>query len=106
MALPTASTIPVPLAFRSSLKVPLPLTVFTVTSIVVPEDADTDAIVPAAVLVAVNEKSATSTFDTLSLNVTRYTTEVALVLAVEGVCRLIELTEGAVRSSVYVWPEV
>jgi hypothetical protein len=96
MALLRPSMIPVPLAFRSSRRVPSPLTLFTVTSIVVPDDAETDAIVPAAVPVAVNEKSPMSTFDTLSLNVTLYTNEVALVLAVAGVCRLIELTEGAV----------
>jgi hypothetical protein len=76
---------PVPLALRSSLSVPSPLTLFTVTSMVVPDDAETEAIVPAAVLVGVNEKSPMSTFDTLSLNVTLYTNEVALVLAVDGV---------------------
>src|SRR5438045_5522797 len=99
MALLPTSIIPVPLLFKSRRSVPLPPTELTVTSIVVPLPAETDAIVPVGVPVVVREKSLVSTPLTLSLNVTRNTTLAALVVCAAGVCRLIDETVGAVVST-------
>ena len=101
---PARSVIPVPDSLRSSLKVPLPLIELTVTSIVVPLTHDTDVTVPEGV--PVKSKSLTSTPLTASLKVTLYVTVAEFVLSSAGFCLLIEITEGAIVSIVYVWPPV
>ena len=90
---------PVPLLFKSSRNVPSPVTELTVTSIVVPLLAETDEMLPSAVPVFVRAKSDVSTPVTLSLNVTRYVTLVALVTESLGAWRLMELTEGPAEAA-------
>ena len=70
IALPGASAMPVPEAFRSSRIVPSPLMLLTVTVYVLPLTWVTEAMVPAAVPVAVSAKSEASTPVTFSANVT------------------------------------
>ena len=71
IAFPATSVIPVPLLFRSSRKVPSPEIPFTVTSMVVPEPAEIEAMVPPTVPVVVSWNAPAVTPVTISLKVTR-----------------------------------
>ena len=92
---------PVPFAFTSRRKVPLPLMPETVTSYRSP-DPLTLVMVPIAIPVELRIKSSAPTPVTDSLKETRKVTVLALVVSVVGLWRVIPVTTGAVASIVQV----
>ena len=99
ISFPPLSCILVPLDLRSSLIVPSPDTLITVTFIVVPFDAETDDIEPCAVPVFVSVKSEISSPVTFSLKVTLKIMLVALVVSDKGVYLFTLMTYGNIEST-------
>src|SRR5688572_34271 len=98
MALLEPSTIPVPLAFRSRCRLPVPAILFTVTVYAAPEP-HTEPLTPLADPLLVTAQSPSSPPLTASEKFTAKTTVVAVVFCVVGEERNMLTTDGGVKSA-------
>src|SRR5688500_7897791 len=97
MALLDPSTIPLPVAFRSRRRLPVPVILLSVPVYGAP-DLDTLLMLPSAVPPLVSVKSDVFTPVTASEKLTAKTTEVAVVFCSVGEERSMLTTEGGVTS--------